>query len=265
MKAMIRGILRQLGYEVRRLRKTPEERRQELLARAGVRAVIDIGAADGGYGASVRAAGFRGVILSIEPRAHAFKVLEKRARTDGNWRASRCALGATEGRARLNVSARGTSSSLLGMLPAHLAAAPDSGYVAEEDVPLRRLDTLVVEEGLAGEPLFVKIDVQGFESEVLTGAGDLLERVGGLEVELSTVPLYEHGPLFREMIDRIDDLGFSPVAFSEVLLRPGTSEVIQFDGLFSRSWSGHGAGDPSVAGPGSSSLSVPRSGRGTEA
>ncbi len=57
-------------------------------------------------------------------------------------------------------------------------------------------------------PALLKIDVQGYEEHVLAGATNVLAAVSLIECEVSIARLYEGQPSFRQMIDRLDDLGF---------------------------------------------------------
>ena len=58
--------------------------------------------------------------------------------------------------------------------------------------------------------MFLKIDAQGYEAEVLAGAAGLLERLAGIQLEMSLVPLYEGERAFRAMLDELAALGFEP-------------------------------------------------------
>lgn len=53
-----------------------------------------------------------------------------------------------------------------------------------------------------------KIDTQGYEDRVLTGAQGMLQIVGAIQTELSLVPLYSGQPLFDEMRARIEAMEF---------------------------------------------------------
>src|SRR5205823_10744881 len=46
------------------------------------------------------------------------------------------------------------------------------------------------------QPHFIKLDVQGAELPILEGAGDTLQSVIGIEVEVEFAPVYQHQPLF---------------------------------------------------------------------
>ncbi len=59
--------------------------------------------------------------------------------------------------------------------------------------------------------MWLKIDTQGYEAEVLKGASGLMSHVAALECELSLVPLYDGQPLIDEMIAMIYQMGFRMV------------------------------------------------------
>ena len=68
------------------------------------------------------------------------------------------------------MSANSWSSSLRPMLDAHLAASPDSRYVGRETVRVETLDAVFDRVVRPGERAWLKVDTQGHERDVLTGA-----------------------------------------------------------------------------------------------
>jgi hypothetical protein len=93
----------------------------------------------------------------------------------------------------------------------------------------------VASDFLAGEDVeFIKIDVQGFESEVLKGAQHTLARAAGVHVELSFVPLYEGQSLFQDLWHHLSSLGFEPWAFFPAFTDNTTGRMLQIDGVFFR-------------------------------
>lgn len=81
---------------------------------------------------------------------------------------------------------------------------------SKSDIAVRRADIVWAEQNLPN-PTWLKIDVQGFELEVLKGFGDLLDSVQAVELETHFRPLYVGQPLIGEVTAFMDDHGFSPV------------------------------------------------------
>jgi len=195
--------------------------------------VLDIGANVGQYGGLLRAAGFTGRIVSVEPLSSAFEVLARRAARDPKWLTLNTGVGAEVGRASMNVSANSYSSSVLEMRSTHLAAAPDSVVIDTEQIPLTTVADLVAAQEIGVSRCLLKVDTQGYESEVLAGAGDLLDVFGGVQLELSFVELYAGQELFDTLVERVRGHGLVLWAFE-----PGFSDqdgrMLQCDGLFLR-------------------------------
>ncbi len=238
-----KGLCRSLGFELRRARAENDValRRQSYLHRAGVDVVFDVGASTGRYGAALRACGYRGRILSFEPLPSAFAHLTRRARNDTGWDCFPFALGAVAGRLAIHVAGNSVSSSLLPMTAAHLAAAPESAVTGTEAVEIRRLDEVAAAHLSAGARPFLKIDVQGFERDVLAGCGELTPRLAGIEIEMSMVELYGGQILFREIVDWMDDRGFVPASFERGLTDAQNLRFLQLDGIFLRPETAGGA------------------------
>lgn len=197
--------------------------------------VLDVGASTGQYAATLLAEGYRGRIISFEPTTSAYQELARRAEHHPRWQlAPRCALGAEIGELELHVARNQVSTSALEMTETHVSAAPDSAPYAVERVDLRRLDQIAPPLLQTAERLFLKIDVQGYEPEVLNGAEHILPQIRGLQVELSLVELYRGQTLFPEMLRRILSLGFDFWGVDTVFVDEQSGRTLQVDGLFFR-------------------------------
>lgn len=75
-------------------------------------------------------------------------------------------------------------------------------------VPVRTVDSIVDESGLTG-PFILKIDVQGFEDQVLAGASGTLRDCAAVLVECAVFPA-GGGPGIGGMITLMGKLGFVP-------------------------------------------------------
>lgn len=195
---------------------------------------MDVGANDGLYAASLRDAGYHGRIISFEPQSAEYARLAARAADDPAWETRNVALSAAQGSAVLHLAGNSSSSSLLEMGDLHAATAPESRYVGEEVVPIARLDSAIPDTALREERGYLKIDVQGSELDVLRGAGDLLDRIDAVEVELSLARLYEGAPLFPEVLAYLESQGFVLLWLEPVFSDPATGRLLQLDGVFAR-------------------------------
>jgi len=199
----------------------------------GIDAVLDVGANVGQYAALLRSCGYDGRIVSVEPLHDAFAELSRRSGKDAKWDCVNSAVGAEPGSTVINVSANSYSSSLRSMTATHEAAAPDSAMVGQQEVQVRTVEDIASETGIEPERTLLKVDTQGFEPEVLDGAGELLRRFAAVQLELSSVELYEGQQLFLPLAARLMGVGFEVWS-----LDPGISDdtgrLLQCDALFVR-------------------------------
>ena len=249
MKPTLRQLAAAAGYDLvpRRKPRDPLAQLVHTLGLFGVDAVVDVGANEGQYATALRAHGWSGPILSIEPIPEVHALLTARAAGDPGWTVlPPMALGAEDGAtATLEVSAESDMSSLLPQGELLRRISPTSAVARRVAVPLRRLDRLDLPlPPEAGRRLFVKLDVQGAEPAVLDGAAGLMPRVAGLQVEMALVPLYEGERPWGDTVARLAHAGFALH-----LLIPGYYErklgrQLQVDGVFYRTslHAGPGAG-----------------------
>lgn len=209
--------------------------RARVLASHPVDLVVDVGANTGQYGHGTRGLGYRGPILSFEPQQACLGPLRAAADRDGRWQVMPVALGAAPGTVRLNIAGNSGSSSLLPMLDTHREAAPESAYVGTEEVEVQRLDDAVRAcRWPDARRIWLKIDTQGFEWEVIRGGPDTISKAIVVELELSFAPLYEGQMLFADVVATMVERGFVLHAMHEVFVHPTTLELLQVDGIFVR-------------------------------
>lgn len=213
MRRLVHRVLQSAGYDFVPF-PPPESLGAHLVALfAGLRinCVLDVGAHHGEYGRFLRQLGYRGRIVSFEPVAESFAAVEQSCRRDPDWLAWPIALGASDDTRRMHVT-RGTEFSSFLMANAEAAGrfGPQVDVLRTESVAVRRLDDVFAEcvEGMAAPRVFVKLDTQGADLEVLKGTSSRLVDVQGLQCELSVRPLYDGAPSYREAMAVLDDLGF---------------------------------------------------------
>jgi FkbM family methyltransferase len=238
MKSAIKRALLGLGYELQRYHVSISEsaRFAAMLKYHRIDVVLDVGANIGQFAASLRSTfDYRGRIVSFEPMKAAYAQLCEAASADSRWEiAPRCALGGHEGEVSMNISRNSVSSSILPMLEAHKSSAPESEYTAIEKVPLRRLDAAAAPYLSQGSRILLKVDTQGYESEVLAGASDILSIATGVSLELSLVPLYEGTALMPQMVEHMKALEFDLWGLTPAFVDARSGRSLQFDAVFFR-------------------------------
>lgn len=231
-----RSLLRGTTFDVARFTPAthPLARRMRLFEGHGVDLLFDIGANVGQYATEMRDLGYRGWIVSYEPLASAFCELDGAAAREAMWKTVHRGLGSHAGPAVLHVAGNSQSSSLLPMLNLHVRSAPESAVIGTETVTIETLAMALDEHAALGKRPFVKIDAQGYERKILESGGAALERVSGLQLEMSLVPLYEGESLMTEIIGYVESLGFVPMSLEPGYTDPGTGRLLQVDGVFFR-------------------------------
>ena len=252
-KSLVRPILHHVGYDLVHYQRDPgfspalqppTTVRQRWIRESNVSVVLDIGANEGQYARQIRSEGYSGRIISFEPLRDAFEQLQSSAGQERNWEALNVGLGAAPSTMKINVAGNSQSSSFLPMLPRHVEAAPTTRYVATEDIAVITADSLIGDKIQLDEVVWLKLDVQGYELNVLEGAPQLLEQAVAVEAELSLVPLYKGGPLVDEVIRYLAVKGFrlSQILSDDIFIDPHTSQQLQINGIFLSDRSGVRAG-----------------------
>ena len=237
MKNIVKSLFRKLGFKLERYLDINDDDAMfvKMLQTFGVNLIFDVGANIGQFGVLLRKIGYRGKIISFEPLSNSHDTLVELHSKDPLWViAPQMAIGDYDGTVDINISNRPTSSSILNMLDAHTQAAKDSFIVATETVEIHKLDTVSGRYIGEEDKIFLKVDTQGYEYQVLSGASNLLNSVIGVQLELSLTPLYSDHKLYDEIIAKMKSLGFELWSISNVFRNANTGRLLQIDATFFR-------------------------------
>jgi FkbM family methyltransferase len=196
--------------------------------------VIDVGANTGQF-AIASAMLFRDVeVHCFEPHPKCFLRLKAKVAALKNISLYNIAIGDDAGEVPFHLNSYSHSSSLLFLSENHLRAFPNARECDTIKVEVSTLDATFAKVELRG-PVLLKIDVQGYESQVILGAIETLKRVDFVVIETSFKPMYQDEILFTQILRLMEEQGFffvRPVGF---LFDPKSDEIIQMDALFRRS------------------------------
>ena len=174
--------------------------------------VLDVGANRGQYRHFLRKdVDYRGWIVSFEPLRANVEVLNHAALSDPLWAVCGFALGQHDGSLDLNVMEVDTFSSFL--LPDHSGVSQfnDENVVHHvQRAEVKRLDGVLrgLRQMYPIKNVYLKMDTQGFDLNVIEGAGAELRGVRALQTELALKRLYMDMPGYEEVLRTLHVKGF---------------------------------------------------------
>ena len=143
------------------------------------------------------------------------------------------ALGAKAGLAEIDVNLDiPTGSTMSGHSAAHSPAERSGRTVRIErrSIPVRCLD----EFGPFEAPILLKLDVEGFEMDVLHGAKNALARTEVIISEVSVTKRHEKDVSPGTFISYVESLGFSLIDIAELIPRRRNGPLCYIDAAFAR-------------------------------
>jgi FkbM family methyltransferase len=186
---------------------------QKLFPVIGIDTVIDVGANQGQYYQFLRErVGFRGRVVSFEPIPELAAQLQDRARSERDWTVHNVALGRSPGKLPFHISNKTGWSSLL--KKSETDVNEFAAGVAIERVVEVQVDTLERmfadrSAGLDPGRCYLKLDSQGFDFEIMLGAGAALAKVPALQSELEFIKVYDGAPDYLKVLEFLRTSGFA--------------------------------------------------------
>lgn len=168
--------------------------------------LVDIGANRGQFALAARAISGTKVI-SFEPLPMVALIFQNVFSNDPSVRLHIAAIGEKAEKKAIHLSARDDSSSLLEIGDAQSNHFPGTHEVGTLDVEVGTLDQFLSAEEII-RPAMLKLDVQGFELQALSGCKSLISNFDYVYCECSFVELYKNQKLAGEVINYLGGLSF---------------------------------------------------------
>ncbi|KJV09367.1 hypothetical protein VZ95_11955 [Elstera litoralis] len=194
--------------------------------------VIDAGANVGQFSLLIRGLHPQVEIHAFEPFPAAVARFTRLFAGDAGVHLHPVALGEAETTAPLHISRRSDNSSLLPINRSQTVFAPGTEAIGTVTVPVRRLDAVLAETALP-RPVLLKVDTQGGELALLTGAEGLFPIIDYIYVEVSFVEFYTGQPLADRILDYMQAHGYRIIGIGGVA-RNDRDQILQADLLFER-------------------------------
>lgn len=169
-------------------------------------------------------------VVMFEPQAKLIDNLQNRELTGVEKKIYQCALGEME--SQLTLKGGTASASLYETANNQHHYFPGSTNQESELVEVKVLDDVYKANGLA-YPDLIKMDVQGYELNVLRGAQNVLANARYLVIELSLREFYRGQPPLWELWRFLDEEQYVMVDHGYELRSPTSPfELLQFDAIF---------------------------------
>lgn len=234
-----RRLARQFGYDLQKTSKQMQltSHLRYLFELLKIEVVLDVGANAGQYAKLLRReVGFAGEIHSFEPLPAAFDRLYAASHSDSRWFAYNFGLDTAEQLVNFKVANQSEFTSM--------HASNDMGEarfltkIATRQsmcLPVRRLDEVVdtLIPHICSTPTFLKMDTQGHDRWVFTGAGDYAAQFAGLQSELSVVGIYEDTPDYIDMLKLYRGCGYE-LTGAYTVNRHRNGQIVELDCIFAR-------------------------------
>ena len=195
--------------------------------------VLDIGANDGQFVKQLRYYGYKDEVISFEPLLSAHAKLKEDSLNDDKWHVYKpVAIGNKNGKNEINISKNSVSSSILNINQIHIQNAPESYFIGKQTVDEKKLEDIFYEIDIKDKKLFLKIDAQGYEYQILEGASKILNKINGILVEVSLIELYEGQKKWLDIVKFIENNGFSLWSVDRGFTNKKNGRTLQVDMCF---------------------------------
>ena len=225
-------LLRIIKDKIKHKLNRPLQRRKKLLNHFGITKILDVGANTGQYAQELRKINFEGEIISFEPISSIFGVLKSNLKNDPKCKVKNFALGDKNETKTINIAKNLASSSFFSRAKHLEENAQYTEYINEEKVEIKILDSIFDTICSANDIIFLKLDTQGYEKNILNGAKESLKKIKGVQIELALKPSYNDAPGYKEIFKIIEEAGFTLFSIEEGFEDEKTGQLLEIDAIF---------------------------------
>ena len=160
--------------------------------------IVDIGCHKGQFALISKFIYKKSKIFSFDPLKSSKKKYKSILKKKDGYHFFNYAIGNKDVIAKINISKKNDSSSLLEITEKQTSIFKNTEKIKEEKIYIKKLNSCLKKKDLR-KPSLLKIDVQGYELEVLKGCQELLNCFDFIYIECSFVELYKKQPLYYEI------------------------------------------------------------------
>lgn len=230
VKNLIKRVIEKFGYRLTPRRKDVDswERRYSIIVENEIDFIIDGGAHLGNYTSKIFDKIGTVSFLCVEASPYYAQLLRERFENTSRVRVEEYALSSSNGKATFNIASRASSSSLFE--PTDLMCSKANMVVSERiEVNKKSVDLLLEELSASFSNIYLKLDVQGGEKDILENSRLIASHVKVLEVEVSLSPLYDQQWYAYDIFKWCLDNNFKVISIEPGFADPDSGHVLQVD------------------------------------
>ena len=184
----------------------------EMLKKIGIdnSIIVDVGGADGTTSKIFAKQFTSNKVYVFEPIKENFNQIIEKQKKYGNLIIYNKALGSSQLESKINIATRVTSSSIFNLNPDKSSTifSNDLDNQRSEEISIITLDSIITEAATIG---IIKLDVQGYELEVLKGAISSLYKTKIILLEMNNHNHYPGAPKYYEIDEFLRNNNFTLV------------------------------------------------------
>jgi FkbM family methyltransferase len=193
----VKFFINRLGYEIiptwRKENLFMSETLTTLFESKKINCVLDVGGNKGQYRDFLRYhVGYKGLIITFEPVESNFKICQERSQSDENWIVLKYALGNRDEKKEINIM---KTDQFTSFLKPSIKNTKDFEHLNQvkgvENVEVRQLDTIWEDLKINDFIIYLKMDTQGYDIEVVKGVRNHIDRICALQTEASVISIYD--------------------------------------------------------------------------
>jgi len=207
IKKLVRNIMNKGHIDIIRYQK--KQPLLQFLTKYNIKTVFDVGANIGEFSMYVREVLPTVDIFAFEPQPTCAQHIRSRFSNDTHVHVLEYAVGDKEETKEFLLNTYTPSASLLPLTKTHLESFPHAQETKPIAVSVKTLDSIYMQyEDIIQKPLFLKLDIQGYELPALAGAEKVLEHSQIVLAEACFEELYQGQGLFDDIFHILKQKGF---------------------------------------------------------
>ena len=183
--------------------------------------IFDVGANHGDFAKAASAVYPESEVWLFEPQPALIPMLSELAKhRHSRWLVEPIGLGNVDGTLPLEVAADDAIASFVGFSQRYREANPGGKAIQSVAIEVQRLDTYCNRSNISSIDV-LKIDVEGYEFEVLAGAENMLRSTAAIIIEVSLIrETKQQGDALAQMISLLSQIGFTIIDVIPSLFSP---------------------------------------------